>query len=80
MGFMKKEARKTNKLRGAVAAKYGSTRKLAPVVGWCYSKTYRLVMGRQAPTAQEINALAEALDITAPEEIVETFLRPWQKR
>lgn len=67
-----------NKLRGAVVAKYGSTRKLAPVIGWCYSKTYRLVMGKQAPTAQEINALAGVLGITDPAEIVDTFLRPWK--
>lgn len=50
-------------LKGAVSSMYGSATALAKQLGWSGRKARDIVSGRQAPTAKDMEELAEALDI-----------------
>lgn len=63
-------------LHGLVRASYRSVADLAEKLGWSYSKTYRIVTGRQIPNIIEVWALADALDLQTTEEIKAVFLSP----
>lgn len=48
-------------LKGIVISKFGSISAFSKEIGWCYSKTNRIVNGRQLPDASEIKDMARAL-------------------
>lgn len=50
-------------LKGAVSSMYGSATALAKQLGWSGRKARDIVSGRQAPTAKDMEEMAEALDI-----------------
>lgn len=70
-----------NKLRGMIVSQFGSLRRFADVLGWNYSKLYRIVTHAQEPDATDINVLSDALRITEdPTAVVELFLLPWRSQ
>ena len=71
---------KPSKLRGLVVSEFGSVSKLAEVLNWSYSKTYRIVAGVQEPTATDINDLADAFPSMGAAEIVDVFILPWRSQ
>ena len=65
------------KLHALVRANYRSITELAMKLGWSYSRTYRIVTGRQIPNVIEVWALADALGLETVKEIKGVFLSPW---
>lgn len=63
-------------LRGVVVSKYGSMSAFARRLNWSGRKTRSIVSGEQVPNAREIEEMAEALDITIPEELKAIFFYP----
>ena len=62
-----------NILRGKVVEKFGTIVALADRVGWSYRRTADIVSGRQEATAQDISTLADALEITEPNDFMCVF-------
>ena len=61
-------------LRGIVVSKFGSVANFAKAIGWGYSKTNRIVGGRQEPDVEDIKQMARCLEINDPQAIVSIFL------
>lgn len=62
-----------NLLRGAIATKYGSCERFAKAINWSGRKARDIVSGRQRMTAQDINEMAECLQITDAGEFMKIF-------
>ena len=62
-----------NALRGSVAAKFGSCANFAKALNWSGRKTRDIVSGRQVANANDMRAMAEALEISDPEEFMRVF-------
>ena len=60
-------------LRGVVVSKYGDMTKFARRLNWSGRKTRSIVSGKQIPNAREIEEMADALDITIPEDLKTIF-------
>lgn len=56
-------------LRGVVVSKFGNMTRFAERLQWSGRKTRSIVSGKQVPNAREIEEMAEALDITIPEDL-----------
>ena len=61
-------------LRGLIVSKFGSISKFSDYIGWCYSKSNRIVNGKQDPDAKDIKKMVEALEINDPRIITKIFL------
>lgn len=61
-------------LRGLVVSNYGSVSSFAREIGWCNSKAYRIVSGKQEPDVTEIKGMVQLLNITDPAVVVSIFL------
>lgn len=61
-------------LRGIVVSRFGSIARFSKEIGWCYSKTNRIVNGKQEPDATEIKAMASVLRIENPAVVSSVFL------
>lgn len=59
--------------RGAVVSKYGSISAFARHLNWSTRKANYIVNGRQQPTAEDMERMADALDIKTAEEFVRFF-------
>lgn len=68
------EVDKIINLKGIVISKFGSISAFSKEIGWCYSKTNRIVNGRQLPDASEIKDMARALNIDDPALVSSVFL------
>lgn len=64
-------------LQGLVRARFRSVRELAGKLGWSYSKTYRIVTGRQIPNIIEVWKMAAELKLENAAEIESVFLSPY---
>ena len=60
-------------LKGLVRAKFRSTRELADLLKWSYSKTYRIIAGQQDADVNDIRQLSIALGLDTPDQIVSVF-------
>lgn len=58
-----------NNLKGRIISKYNSVLKFGKVLKWSARKTYDIVNGKQEPTAKDIEAMCEALDVKIPEDM-----------
>jgi len=61
-------------LRGLVVSKFGTVDKFAKEMGWCKSKTYRIVNNHQEPNATEIRDMVQKLGIIDPSFVISIFL------
>lgn len=61
-------------LKGIVVSKFGSISAFSKEIGWCYSKTNRIVNGKQLPDASEIKDMAQVLNIDDPSLVSSIFL------
>lgn len=61
-------------LKGIVVSKFGSISAFSKEIGWCYSKTNRIVNGKQLPDASEIKDMARVLNIDDPSLVSSIFL------
>lgn len=62
-----------NKIRGAVFSKYPSIEAFAKQVGWKRNKASRIINGVQKPSADDIEQMANCLEITNAELFVSIF-------
>jgi len=62
-----------NNLRGRIITKYHSVRNFSKVMHWSSRKAYDIVNGKQDPTAKDIEAMCEALDVNIPAEMRSLF-------
>ena len=60
-------------LEGLARARFKSVQQLADMLKWSYSKTYRIIRGKQTPDANEIRDLSIVLGISSPEDVVSLF-------
>lgn len=58
-----------NNLRGRIISKYRSVLNFGKALRWSTRKTYDIVNGKQEPTAKDIEAMCEALDVVVPEDM-----------
>lgn len=65
----------TRTLRGRIVEMYGTLRAFSVALGWNEQKVMRIVNG-QEPTASEIIAMANALHVEVPEELMLLFFQP----
>lgn len=56
-------------LKGRAVGMFGSVSNFADKLGWSYSRTYRLLTGRQNMTLPEFAEIISALNITDAEEV-----------
>ena len=62
-----------NHIRGAVFSRYPSIISFANAIGWKRTKASRILNGIQIPTVDEINKIAECLEINDAETFVSIF-------
>ena len=65
-------------LQKLVRINFKSVSDLSKALGWSYSKTYRIVTGRQIPNVLEAWTLAQALGLETAQEMWDVFRRPDQ--
>ena len=63
----------TNTLKGRVVEMFGSVKAFSDKLCWSYRRTSDIVSGRQVPTADDISQMANALDVTSPEDFMRIF-------
>ena len=63
-----------NELLGRVVARYKTIGKFAESLNWSYSKTYRVVTGKQIADARDINQMIRALGISDDGEAIALFI------
>ena len=66
---------KTNELRGRIIAHYGTISNFAKAAKWSHRKASYIVLGRQEPTASDIERMAELLDVVIPDDVRVLFLQ-----
>ena len=60
-------------LRGRIISMYHSVLNFGKRLNWSSRKTYDIVNGKQDPTAKDIEAMCEALDIEIPADLRALF-------
>ena len=58
-----------NILRGRIISKFHSVLNFGRFLHWSARKTYDIVNGKQEPTAKDIEAMCDALDVVIPEDM-----------
>lgn len=58
-----------NNLRGRIISKYRTVLNFGKILHWSARKTYDIVNGKQEPTAKDIEAMCDALDVVIPEDM-----------
>ena len=61
--------------RGLVFSKYKNISEFASAIGWSRNKASRIINGIQKPDANDMEKMAEALDIKTPEAFMGIFFR-----
>lgn len=61
--------------RGLIFSKYKNITEFASAVGWTRNKASRIANGIQEPDAEDMEKMADALDITSPEQFMHIFFR-----
>lgn len=67
-------------LQKLVRINFESVAALSKSLGWSYSKTYRIVTGRQIPNVLEAWTLAQALGLETAQEMWDIFRGPDQNQ
>jgi len=67
-------SKKIKELRGIIYSKYDSEAEMAKVMGWPRQRLSKITNGLKEPDVNELNAIAEPLDIPVGE-IAQIFLR-----
>lgn len=62
-----------NPLRGKIIEKYGTIGKFADAMGWSQRKASYITGGRQQPTAEEVEKIADKLQIEEAREFMRIF-------
>ena len=61
--------------RGLIFSKYKSITEFAAAIGWTRNKASRIANGIQEPDAEDMERMADALDIVSPEQFMNVFFR-----
>ena len=61
--------------RGLVFSKYKNISEFASAIGWSRNKASRIINGIQEPDANDMEKMAEVLDIKTPEAFISIFFR-----
>lgn len=61
--------------RGLVFSKYRNISEFAQAIGWSRNKASRVVNGIQEPDANDMEKMAELLDINTPEAFIDIFFK-----
>ena len=61
-------------IKGKIVEQYGSAKKFADEIGWSETKISRILTGKQDPSAKDVKAMAVALRIVSPADVVALFL------
>lgn len=56
-------------LRGRIISMYHTVKNFSEAIKWSTRKTYDIVNGKQEPTAKDIEAMCEALNVKIPAEM-----------
>lgn len=62
-----------NNLRGRIISMYHSVLNFGKTLNWSSRRTYDIVNGKQDPTAKDIEAMCDALNIQIPDELRSLF-------
>ena len=61
--------------RGLVFSKYKNISEFASAIGWSRNKASRIINGIQEPDANDMERMAEILDIKTPESFIDIFFK-----
>ena len=61
--------------RGLVFSKYKNISEFACAIGWSRNKASRIINGIQEPDVNDMEKMAEVLDIKTPEAFISIFFR-----
>lgn len=60
-------------LRGRIFSRYRNISEFGNRIGWNHQKVFRILSGKQSPTADEIGVMSNALDINDADTLVSVF-------